>query len=61
MKARVERERIPPGEDPEFHLKLGTGLAVRRRVHRPAAAAADTVPGPPATMGALERLSPPEW
>jgi glutamate-ammonia-ligase adenylyltransferase len=25
MKARVERERIPPGEDPEFHLKLGRG------------------------------------
>lgn len=25
VKARVERERIPPGEDPEFHLKLGKG------------------------------------
>ncbi len=25
MKARVERERIPPGEDPDFHLKLGRG------------------------------------
>jgi len=25
VKARVERERIPPGEDPEFHLKLGPG------------------------------------
>jgi glutamate-ammonia-ligase adenylyltransferase len=25
MKARVERERVPPGEDPEFHLKLGPG------------------------------------
>ena len=25
MKARIERERIPPGEDPEFHLKLGRG------------------------------------
>ncbi len=25
MKARVERERIPPGEDPSFHLKLGRG------------------------------------
>jgi glutamate-ammonia-ligase adenylyltransferase len=25
MKARVERERIPSGEDPEFHLKLGKG------------------------------------
>jgi glutamate-ammonia-ligase adenylyltransferase len=25
MKARIEAERIPPGEDPEFHLKLGPG------------------------------------
>ena len=25
MKARVEGERIPPGEDPQFHLKLGRG------------------------------------
>ena len=25
MKARVERERIPTGEDPQFHLKLGRG------------------------------------
>ncbi len=25
IKARVERERIPTGEDPEFHLKLGRG------------------------------------
>ncbi|MEX0665022.1 MAG: bifunctional [glutamine synthetase] adenylyltransferase/[glutamine synthetase]-adenylyl-L-tyrosine phosphorylase [Acidimicrobiia bacterium] len=25
IKARIERERIPPGEDPEFHLKLGRG------------------------------------
>jgi glutamate-ammonia-ligase adenylyltransferase len=25
MKARVETERLPPGEDPEFHLKLGPG------------------------------------
>jgi glutamate-ammonia-ligase adenylyltransferase len=25
IKARVERERIPTGEDPEFHLKLGKG------------------------------------
>jgi glutamate-ammonia-ligase adenylyltransferase len=24
-KARVERERIPAGEDPQFHLKLGRG------------------------------------
>ncbi len=25
MKVRVEQERIPPGEDPQFHLKLGRG------------------------------------
>jgi [glutamine synthetase] adenylyltransferase / [glutamine synthetase]-adenylyl-L-tyrosine phosphorylase len=25
VKARIERERIPPGEDPQFHLKLGRG------------------------------------
>ena len=25
MKARIERERIPAGEDPAFHLKLGRG------------------------------------
>ncbi|HEX2701408.1 MAG TPA: bifunctional [glutamine synthetase] adenylyltransferase/[glutamine synthetase]-adenylyl-L-tyrosine phosphorylase [Acidimicrobiales bacterium] len=25
MKARIERERIPPGDDPQFHLKLGRG------------------------------------
>jgi glutamate-ammonia-ligase adenylyltransferase len=24
-KARIERERVPPNEDPEFHLKLGPG------------------------------------
>ena len=25
MKARIETERVPPGEDPAFHLKLGPG------------------------------------
>ncbi len=25
IKARVEAERIPPGEDPDYHLKLGKG------------------------------------
>jgi glutamate-ammonia-ligase adenylyltransferase len=25
VKVRVENERIPPGEDPQFHLKLGKG------------------------------------
>ena len=25
VKARIETERIPPGEDPDYHLKLGRG------------------------------------
>jgi glutamate-ammonia-ligase adenylyltransferase len=25
MKARMERERMPAGDDPDFHLKLGRG------------------------------------
>jgi [glutamine synthetase] adenylyltransferase / [glutamine synthetase]-adenylyl-L-tyrosine phosphorylase len=25
MKARIEGERLPPGDDPKFHLKLGRG------------------------------------
>ena len=25
VKARIERERLPPGDDPQFHLKLGRG------------------------------------
>jgi len=25
MKARIERERLPSGDDPQFHLKLGRG------------------------------------
>jgi glutamate-ammonia-ligase adenylyltransferase len=25
IKARIEHERLPPGEDPQFHLKLGRG------------------------------------
>jgi glutamate-ammonia-ligase adenylyltransferase len=44
-KARVERERVPPNEDPTFHLKLGPGslsdiewtsqlLQLRHGVHR---------------------------
>lgn len=55
MKARVEQERIPVGEDPEFHLKLGKGslsdvewtaqlLQLRHGLHAPG------------TMDALDRL-----
>ena len=39
MKVRIEQERLAPGEDPEFHLKLGRGSLVRHRVHRAAAPA----------------------
>ena len=46
MKVRIEQERIAPGEDPEFHLKLGRGsladieftvqlLQLRHRVPEP--------------------------
>jgi glutamate-ammonia-ligase adenylyltransferase len=55
MKARVERERVPAGEDPQFHLKLGKGslsdvewtaqlLQLRHRISSPG------------TMSALGRL-----
>ncbi len=60
MKARIERERIPPGEDPQFHLKLGRGsmsdveftVQLLQLLHggdRPELRA-------PATIDALERL-----
>ena len=56
MKARIERERIPPGEDPEFHLKLGRGslsdieFTVQLLQMRTGTRA-------PSTMGALDQLS----
>jgi glutamate-ammonia-ligase adenylyltransferase len=51
MKARVERERLPAGEDPQFHLKLGRGslsdiewtaqlLQLRHRIASPGTIAA---------------------
>jgi len=56
MKARVERERLPAGDDPQFHLKLGRGslsdvewtaqlLQLRHRI------------AAPGTMTALRRLA----
>jgi glutamate-ammonia-ligase adenylyltransferase len=56
MKARVERERLPAGEDPQFHLKLGKGslsdiewtaqlLQLRHQIRSP---------GTMAALGALE-------
>lgn len=56
MKARVERERIPPGEDREFHLKLGRGAladvewTVQLLQLRTGTRA-------PSTMGALDALA----
>jgi glutamate-ammonia-ligase adenylyltransferase len=60
MKARIERERIPPGEDPQFHLKLGRGslsdveftVQLLQLVH----GGDDPELRAPATIDALERL-----
>jgi [glutamine synthetase] adenylyltransferase / [glutamine synthetase]-adenylyl-L-tyrosine phosphorylase len=60
MKARIERERIPAHEDPQFHLKLGRGsladiewtaqlLQLRHRVANPS------------TVGALDDLLASGW
>ena len=56
MKARVERERIPAGDDPQFHLKLGRGSLsdiewTAQLLQLQAGVAA------PATMEALRRLT----
>jgi glutamate-ammonia-ligase adenylyltransferase len=61
MKARIERERIPHGEDPRFHLKLGRGslsdveftvqlLQLRHGARLPEVRT-------PSTLGALEALT----
>jgi glutamate-ammonia-ligase adenylyltransferase len=61
IKARVERERIPPGEDPEFHLKLGKGgltdieFTVQLLQLEHGAAHPDV--REPSTTGALHRLA----
>jgi glutamate-ammonia-ligase adenylyltransferase len=54
-KARVERERIPPGEDPAFHLKLGRGSLSDVEWTVQLAQLAARVRSP-STMGALEAL-----
>jgi [glutamine synthetase] adenylyltransferase / [glutamine synthetase]-adenylyl-L-tyrosine phosphorylase len=54
MKARIERERIPPNEDPRFHLKLGRGslsdveftvqlLQLQHGAHHPEVRATSTI------------------
>lgn len=61
MKARVEKERIPAGEDPDFHLKLGPGglvdveflvqlLQLRHGAYHPELRT-------PSTLGAIEQLA----
>jgi len=61
IKARVENERIPSGEDPDYHLKLGRGsisdiefLAQLLQMRHGAANPALRVPG---TLDALELLA----
>jgi glutamate-ammonia-ligase adenylyltransferase len=60
IKARVERERIPPGEDPEFHLKLGRGgltdIEFTVQLLQLEHGAAHPEVRTPATMEALTRL-----
>ena len=46
MKARIEKERLGPREDPKFQMKVGARRARRRRVHHPAAPADARTPRP---------------
>jgi glutamate-ammonia-ligase adenylyltransferase len=55
MKARVERERMPPGDDPNFHLKLGRGSLSDVEWTVQLLQLMNTVPGP-STLPALEGL-----
>jgi len=56
MKARVERERMPPGEDPAFHLKLGRGSLSDVEWTVQLLQLQHGVPGP-ATLPAMEALA----
>jgi glutamate-ammonia-ligase adenylyltransferase len=55
IKARVERERIPAGEDPQFHLKLGRGSLSDVEFCAQLLQLQHGVPSP-GTMDALARL-----
>jgi glutamate-ammonia-ligase adenylyltransferase len=61
MKARIERERLSPGEDPEFHLKLGKGAMndVEFLAQLLQMKSGGTRPGirVPGTIAALQRLA----
>jgi glutamate-ammonia-ligase adenylyltransferase len=56
MKARIERERIPPREDPQFHLKLGRGSLSDIEWTAQLLQLRHQVPAP-GTMAALQALS----
>jgi len=60
VKARVERERIPPGEDPQLHLKLGRGGLVdvefTAQLLQLQVGGSDKTVRTPSTIGALVAL-----
>ena len=58
MKIRIERERIPPREDPQFHLKLGKGTItdVEWTVQLLQLRHGLRLPGTMAALGELEAL-----
>src|SRR4029077_15472013 len=60
MKARIETERIPPGEDPRFHLKLGRGslsdVEFTVQLEQLALGAKYPEVRVPSTLGALDAL-----
>lgn len=56
MKARIERERIPAGEDPQFHLKLGRGSLSDVEFTAQLLQLQHGVPAP-GTMAALDALA----
>ncbi len=56
MKARIEAERVPAGEDPSFHLKLGPGALVDVEFCAQLLQLTHRVPGA-ATLPTLDRLA----
>jgi glutamate-ammonia-ligase adenylyltransferase len=60
MKARIERERIPPGEDSRFHLKLGRGslsdVEFTAQLEQLAHGARNPSVRTPSTLSALDAL-----